>query len=736
MDGEVSLAYDADAKPARKPSLPEGYDDAEEFLREARERFQEGVDFDRENREEARSDLRFFAGDQWEAEDVAARDGRPCLTINQLPQFVAQVVGDIRINRPAIKARPAEDADKDLASIREGLIRAIEHDSKAQQVYSAAAQAQVACGIGNFRVALEYASDEVFERNIRIKAIHNPFAVVWDTGITDPTGADAAWCFVAEDISRKVFEQRYPDKKAAELGQDYITELARDGWMTRDVVRVSEYWIMKERPAQIALLQDGSVKELPKDEARRQAMLPMVQRNGSGALMVRKTTRKVACMYLITGHDILEEPVEYPLSRIPIFRVPGWEVNTGERTIRFGLVRFAKDAQRLKNYWRSVAAEKLALAPRQQFLVHESQAGDADDFRSAASSGDTVLPWSGSQPPVRLEPPPIEAALLQEAALNAQDMKDVTGLHDASLGVKSNETSGRAIMARQREGDVASYIYHDNLKSAIAECGRVVNDLIPITYDTARTIRVLGEDEQQRVQRVNDPMDPDSVDLAKGKYDIVVETGPSYSTKRVEAAESMMQFVQAVPGAAQVASDLIAKAQDWPLADEIAERLKKALPPGFADEDDPQKMTPEQQQAKQQAMQQAEAAQAMQMQGAQLELAEKDAGVQLKLAQAQKLMAEAGTVGMPAGPQESELDVALKLAALRKAEADADKAEADAMKARAEAERAQIGITADAIDVESAAMDLEAKPAEQALAQATTVKALKEPPKQPGKPGK
>jgi hypothetical protein len=730
------MAYDADAKPARKPSLPEGYDDAEEFLREARERFQEGVDYDRENREEAQTDLKFLAGEQWEPEDVTARAGRPCLTINQLPQFVAQVVGDIRINRPAIKARPAEDADKDLASIREGLIRAIEHDSKAQQVYSAAGQAQVACGIGNFRVALEYASDEVFERNIRIKSIHNPFAVVWDTGITDPTGADAGWCFVAEDIPRKVFEARYPDKKAAELGQDYIDELARDGWMTRDVVRVSEYWIMKERPAQIALLQDGSVKELPKDEARRQAMLPMVARNGSGALMVRKTTRKVACMYLITGHDILEDPVEYPLSRIPIFRVPGWEVNTGERTIRFGLVRFAKDAQRLKNYWRSVAAEKLALAPRQQFLVHESQAGDADEFRNAANNGDTVLSWSGPQPPVRLDPPPIEAALLQEAALNAQDMKDVTGLHDASLGAKSNETSGRAIMARQREGDVASYIYHDNLKSAIAECGRVVNDLIPITYDTARTIRVLGEDEQQRVQRVNDPMDPDSVDLAKGKYDIVVETGPSYSTKRVEAAESMMQFVQAVPGAAQVASDLIAKAQDWPLADEIAERLKKALPPGFADEDDPQKMTPEQQQAKQQAMQQAEAAQAMQMQGAQLELAEKDAGVQLKLAQAQKLMAEAGTVGMPAGPQESELDVALKLAALRKAEADADKAEADAMKARAEAERAQIGITADAIDVESAAMDLEAKPAEQALAQATTVKALKEPPKQPGKPGK
>jgi len=283
-------------------------------------------------------------------------------------------------------------------------------------------------------------------------------------------------------------------------------------------------------------------------------------------------------------------------------------------------------------------------------------------------------------------------------------------------------------MARQREGDVATFIYHDNLNAAIEACGEVVEEFIPIAYDTARTVRVLGADEQQKIQRVNDPSDPDSIDLSKGKYDIVVETGPSYSTKRVEAAESMMQFVQAVPAAAQFVPDLIAKAQDWPMADEIGERLKKALPPGLVEEDDPSKMTPEMQAAKQQQMQAAQAQQQMQMQAAQLELAEKDAKVQLTQAQAAKTMADAQAVGMPNGPQETELDVALKLAQIRKAQADAVKAEADAQKAQAEAQRAQIGIAADTIDVQSAAMDLQAKPAEQALSQAQAAKALQEEP--------
>ncbi len=688
--------------------IPEGYKDEEAFLAEARERFQQDVDFDRENTDEAKADLKFFAGEQWDAEDIKARNGRPCLTINQLPQFVAQVVGDMRVNRPAIKVRPAEDADKDLASVREGLIRAIEHQSNAQQVYAIAGQAQVACGIGNFRVVLDYATDDAFEMDIKIKSIPSPFAVVWDAFRTEPTGADAGHCFVAEDMPRKTFEALYPEHRPDDLGTDLASELMAGGWNTRDTVRVTEYWIMKERDAEIALLQDGSIKEITKANAAQ--LEPMIATNARGEPLRRKSRKRTACMYLITGHAILAKPVEYPISRIPVFRVPGWEVNTGEKTIRFGLVRFARDPTRLKNYWRSVAAEVLALAPKQQWLVHENQEGDAEDFRQAHASGDNVLVWSGNVPPQRMDPAAVPVALLQEAALNAQDMKDVTGIHDASLGIKSNETSGKAILARQREGDVASYIYHDNLKAAIAQCGMIVNAFIPLVFDTARTVRVLGEDEVQTVKRVNDPNDPDSVDLAKGKYDIVVETGPSYSTKRVEAAESMAQFFQAVPMAGQIAGDLFAMAQDWPMAQDIGERMRRAMPPELVKDKDAEPEPPDpaqqaQMQAQQQAMQ-------MQQQGAALDL-------RLKDAQARKAEADADRAQFEAMKAHAELTNPQQ----PKSGPDPRLQAAQASKAEADAARAHIGAQSDL-------MDLHRKPLEAAHSEADL--AIKMRPEDPG----
>ncbi len=677
----------------RKP--PTGYADEAAFLTEARERFQEGQDADRENRDEAKGDLKFAAGEQWDDADKEARDGLPCLTLNVLPQYVAQVVGDIRINRPSIKVRPAEDADKDKARIREGLIRAIQYDSGADGVYANAGQSQVSCGIGNFRAVLEHATAEAFDMQIRIKRIDNPFAVVWDPFITEPTGRDARYCFVSDDMPRKLFEATYPDQKADEtaLGTELTGDLSTNGWLSSDTVRVTEYWLVKERKGEIAQLQDGKVKEITKDNEAELA--PQIATNSRGEPLRRKTTFKTVCMYLISGHAILEGPVEYKISRIPVFRVPGWEINLGGKIVRFGLVRFAKDPQRLKNYWRSVAAEKLALAPRQQWLIHENAEGDEDQFRNAAVSGDTVLKWRGAIPPQRMEPPQIEAALLQASEMNAQDIKDVTGLHDASLGARSNETSGKAILARQREGDVANFIYHDNLQAAICECGRVVNEWIPQVFDTARTIRVLGEDEQQTLQKINDPMDPEAIDLAVGKYDIVIETGPSYSTKRVEAAESMQQFIQAVPQAAAVAGDLFAKAQDWPLSEEIGERLKRAIPPQITA--DPKDPPPPPDPAMQAQMQEQQQAQQMAMAGAQLELRTKEA--QARQAEANAMKAEADAMRAQA-----EAQIAIS------APPPQPETQIDPRIANAQAETAQAKAVREHIAVESDALDLLAKP--------------------------
>jgi hypothetical protein len=729
------MAYDAPKaeKGARKVKVPAGYEDEAEFLAEMRELFDQGVDFDRANRDEAVADLKFLAGDQWTDEAKLAFAGKPMLTINDLPAKVAQVVGDMRINKPAIRVRPAEDADKDLAEIREGLIRAIERDCDAQGVYISTAESQVACGIGNFRVTLKNADDTGFERDIRFEAIPDPFAVVWDPFSTERTGKDAEHCFVVDQLSRKTFNRTWKDALPSDLE---VPGADASGWHTRDEVRVAEFWQMKNEPTTYARLESGATVEVEGDQmirrtGRGKKLVPLLEPvavDEDGAPMVREGTRRYACMYLVTGQAILSGPHELPIPRLPVFRVRGWEVNVREKRVRFGLIRFARDPARLKNYWRSQSAQMLALAGNGKWLLHEQTEGDQDAFRDAHAADDPVLIWSGQVKPEYVGPPTLNSAVLQEAALCSQDMKDVTGLHDASLGAKSNETSGKAILARQKEGDVSTFIYHDNLQAAIGEGGRVANIMIPIAYDTARTIRTVGEDETTKVQRVNDPRDPESVDLNRGRYDVVVETGPSFSTRRQEAAEQLTQLVQSVPQIGQVGGDIIVRSMDIPYGTELADRIKKTLPPGVAETDD-EEMTPEQEQAKAQAMQQAQQQQAMQQQAMQLEMAEKEAGVQLKQAQAQKAMSEAQAAGQPEIPQQDQPEpfaVELAAANLRKANADANKAEV-------EAERAVVALEADRVKLASDVMDVENKPTEQQMAHAQADKALNEPPKTPAR---
>ncbi len=624
------------------PHIPDGYDTVDAFLDEARKRFQVGVDADRDNREAALDDLRFVAGDQWDETVKAGRlkKGRPCLSINTLPQYIGQVIGDMRMNRPAIKVRPAEGGDADTAAVRQGLIRSIEAQSNAAQVYALAGEDQVACGIGHFRVSLAYAADDSFDQDIKVEHVPNPFGVVWDAASVEPTGADADFCFVVDEIDRKAFEKAYPDAVTTEL----TTPTEQPGWIGRDVVRVTQYWLMKEETRRLALLLKAPAMQPSIEDVtgREDEVAQFIVTGPDGKPRVRDKVSRSAVMYLITGREILEGPYNYPIQRLPVFKVTGREVRVGERRYRFGLVRFAKDAVRMKNLWRSSAAEWLALAPRQQWLLHAADKDEANRYRNAHKSGDTVLTYSGQIPPQRLDPPTAPNALLQEAQINDQDIKDATGLQHASLGMRSNETSGKAILARERQGDVATYAYHDNLQAAVREAGRVINALIPVVYDSARTLVVLCEDDTAVTRRVNDPnAQGGHIDLKTGMYDVVIATGPSFSTRRVEAAESMMAFVQAVPGAAAVAGDLIAKAQDWPMASEIAERMKRFLPPqvlaGEGPQPDPRHAAAMQQQqaAQMQAQQAAQAeAQAMAREKALLELREQAAKTALAEAKA------------------------------------------------------------------------------------------------------
>jgi hypothetical protein len=436
---------------------------------------------------------------------------------------------------------------------------------------------------------VKYARNDVFDQNIEIDPIEDALSVVWDRFSQDPTGRDARRVFVDDKLSTKEFKRKWPGIDPSDLGREESGELMVEGWLDTDSVKVTEYWRLIERQRLLVMFEDGSVRPIEKDRLEE-----YVEKHGP-PVRTRVAPVTYAQMHLVTGFAILSGPYEYMLSRVPIIRMSGRVVNVGGRRVRFGLVRFMKDSVRLKNFWRSVAAEQLGYAPKAQWIAPQSAVeGREDLFRKAHLSRDPLIVYNddASAPPVRLDPPIPQAALLNEAQVNAQDMKDVTGIHDASLGIKSNEVSGRAIQARQREGDVASITYYDNGNAAILEAGDVVNQLISQIYDGTRILRVIGEDESIKFQRVNDPNDPNSPDLSIGNYDVALTSGTSYTTRRVEAAQAMMEAIQVWPQLIQVAGDIIAKAQDWPGADKLAERLKKTIPPELRDEEDGQQAPP------------------------------------------------------------------------------------------------------------------------------------------------
>lgn len=569
----------------KKDYVPEGFESQEDFLADMRREYEADLEFDRVNREQALDDKKFAAGEQWDPVVLEQRKGLPNLVINSIPQFTAQIVGDWRESRKAIKVVPANEEDSDIAAIRGDLIRAIEMQSRADRVYDSAFESLVQCGDGAFRVSVEYARDDVFDQDIFIRPIEDALSVVWDRYSVDPTGRDARRVFVDDRIPINEFKKKWPEVSPDELGDEYTTTVRYDpsGWIDDSSYRVTEYWRLIERKKILGLFQNGRVLELNDSNLDK-----ILEENGS-PVQTRVSWCTYAQMHLCTGFAILSGPYEYRLSRLPIIRMSGRVINIGGRRVRHGLIRFMKDPVRLKNFWRSVAAEQLGYAPKAQWIATESAVeGREEQLRKAHLSRDPLIIVNDEavigQNLQRLDPPAPQAALLNEAQVNAQDMKDVTGIHDASLGIRSNETSGRAIMARQREGDIANLTFHDNGNAALLEGGDVVNQLIPQVYDGTRIIRGIGEDEAIKFIKINDPYDPDAVDLSVGMYDVALSTGTSYTTRRVEAAQAMMDAIQVWPQLMSVAGDLVAKAQDWPGAEKLAERLKKTIPPQFLEE--------------------------------------------------------------------------------------------------------------------------------------------------------
>lgn len=588
----------------------------DDLIRIARERMTEAYDGDERHRERAADDLRFVVGDQWDATEREEREaeGRPCLTINIMAQNVRQVTGQIRSLNPAIRVSAADSAaSKDTAEVIEGMIRHIEYKSDASSVYEAATESAAACSVGYWRVRADYADGDTFDQEAVIERVYNPFAVFIDPFAKHPTRMDARYGFIVEEMPKDAFAEQYPDARTVDVTADHNPS-GMSHWGSAEKVVVAEYFWIEEKTHEIVNLPGGVVRadQLPKGFPDRDIT--------TGKPYKRRTVRVPQVKWAkISGHDVLEGPLDFPCRYIPIVAVTGEEWHMGEETYRSSVIRFAKDPQVLYNYARSTQAEVVGLQPKAPYLLTSDQvSGHEDMWGEAGLKNRPYLVYNGdpeAPPPMRVQPPVSSEAMMTESQVAAEDIKRTTGIYDASLGARSNETSGRAILARKEESQNSTSVYADNMVKAVTHTGCILVDMIPRIYDAQRVVRVLGEDGQEKMETINAMMIQDGApvpvnDMTVGKYDVRVQVGPSYSSRREESRDGMAEFIQAYPAAAPLIGDLYVKAQDWPDADRAAERLRKTLPPGIAEEEEEQ--SPEQMQARQMQAQQAQAEAQMQ----------------------------------------------------------------------------------------------------------------------------
>lgn len=599
------------------------------ILAQARSRLDLAMSALSESREDEIDDLKFYAGSpdnhwQWPADVLATRgavqgqtiNARPTLTINKLPQHVRQVTNDQRQNRPGAKVIPVDDkADVDVAEVFNGMIRHIEYISDADVAYDTACENQVAYGEGYIRLLTEYCDDNTFDQDIKIGRIRNSFSVYMDPTIQDPTGADAKWCFITEDVTKEDYERMYPDASPITTLQSLgVGDQSISNWLNEDTIRIADYYYVDYDRTTLNLYPGNATafEGTPEDKQLR-AVYGKPKRS-------RESDRPRVKYCKINGYEILEER-EWAGKWIPVIRIVGNEFEVDGRLYVSGLVRNAKDAQRMYNYWVSQEAEMLALAPKAPFIGYGGQfEGYEDKWKTANTQNwpylevnPDVTDGQGAVLPLpqRAQPPMASSGLLQAKAGAAEDIKATTGQYNASLGMGSNERSGKAILARQKEGDVGTYHYGDNLARGVRHIARQLIDLIPKIYDTQRIARIIGEDGETKMVKINpeqqEPvnkiMDDQGIVLEKiynpsvGKYDVVAVTGPGYATKRQEALEAMAQLLQGNPQLWQVAGDLFVKNMDWPGAQEMSKRFAKTIDPKIMADND---KSPELQAAEQQ----------------------------------------------------------------------------------------------------------------------------------------
>lgn len=561
---------------------------SEDIAKECVKNYETAITAEQTDRLLALEDMRFCYEEegQWTQDAKQKREGRPCYSFNRVIQVVDQIVGDQRQNRPGIKTRAVNNGTSaEMSDTFTGLIRNIESISDADSAYDWAFEGAVSSGRGAWRITTEYADEDGFDQDIFIRPITNPFTVYFDPNAQDFQKRDAKWCVVSEMISKEDFEEQYPDADISGFDSRSVGE-ALEAWYKKDAIRIAEYFKKIPITKTICMLSDGRVVE---EKELKAALQPQAGQPQVTCERTRTVKTHKVIWYKCSALEVLEGPKDWAGKYIPIVGCYGKRVNLeGEEKTR-GVIRFAKDAQRTYNYNRSTAIEAVALTPKAPYMVtaamikgYEAQWKNAHkkNYPFLYYNADPDAVGSGGMPS-RQTPPTVQEGMRAEVELSAQDIQATTGYYNPSLGALSQERSGVALEAQKREGDTGSFAYIDNLSKALKYTGEILVDLIPKIYDSERQVRILGPDGTEKFVQINQTViDPKSGgeiivnDLSQGKFDVAVTTGPSYQTKRQEAAAQLLDLIKVDPEIAGSVADILVKWLDIPGSDELAERFR------------------------------------------------------------------------------------------------------------------------------------------------------------------
>ena len=604
-----------------------GDTDGDSRITEAIEFLRQAAEADTTNRQEALDDVKFAAGDQWPVEIQNSRtlEARPCLTINKVDAYVRQICNQQRQQRPRIKCQGMNnETDAKMAEIITGICRHVEVNSNADHAYDTAFDFAVRMGWGYWRITTDYVRPDSFDQEIYIKPIDNPFTVYFDPNSVAPDGSDAEKCLITVVLAKENFRKMYPD---ADDGGSFSARGTGDSnseWVTKHDIRIAEYFYTRIESTHLVLLSDGTTAfedELPNKETMELAGIYEVSR--------RKTFRKSIKWCKLTAMQVLEEGT-WAGKYIPVVPTYGQQCVVDNKRKKFGLVRMAKDPQRMYNFWQTSMTESVALAPRAKWIMAEGQdEGHESEWSNANNTAYSYLRYKmtdingqAAPPPIRQAPEQPPSGIMAAAQSITQDLQAVVGIFDPNQLPQGN-MSGKALQGQQMQVDMTNFHYYDNLTRSIAHTGRIILDLIPKIYSSERVMRIIGDDGKPELTTINQKTgqsDENGIeqilnDVTVGEYDVVMETGPGYNTKRQEAVDSMMTLLSADPGLMQQAGDLIFRNMDFPGAEIIADRLAAVNPLAQIDEKSP--VPPQVQMQLAQSQQQMQAM-AQQIQGLQM----------------------------------------------------------------------------------------------------------------------